>query len=149
MNTSKILRIIWALKPIILTIFVLAVMVGALIWALNQKPKMSENNYSASTNKTSPEHIVVPSGELEAFYSKVQGKKFSVIKLDGTIDDRQDDLQELAKDWIFYRDRINAVSLTNCFIGEVKFFLFYLVITFIFSSRANSLNGLYKNFLKL
>jgi hypothetical protein len=50
--------------------------------------------------------IIVPSGKLQALYSKVKGKKFSVRKLDGTIDDRQDDLQELAQDWIFYRNRI-------------------------------------------
>ena len=85
-------------------------MVGALIWALNQKPKMSESNYVVSTNKTLPGQIIVPSGKLEAFYSKVHGKNFSVIKMDGTIDERQDDLQELAKDWIFYRDRIMKYS---------------------------------------
>lgn len=50
--------------------------------------------------------IIVPSGKLQALYSKVKGKKFSVRKVNGTIDDRQDDLQELAKDWIFYRNRI-------------------------------------------
>lgn len=47
--------------------------------------------------------IIVPSGKLRALYSKVKGKKFSVRKLNGTIDDRLYDLQELAQDWIFYR----------------------------------------------
>lgn len=61
----------------------------------------------------------------------------------------KDELTDIQEVVMVYSPTDNAVSLTNCFIGEVKFFLFYLVITFIFSSRANSLKGLYKNFLKL
>jgi hypothetical protein len=58
MNASKLLRIIWALKPIIAAISVLVALVWSLIWALNQKPQMLENNYSALISTPSPEQLI-------------------------------------------------------------------------------------------
>lgn len=50
--------------------------------------------------------IIIPAGELGAKYQTVKGKRFNVRKLDGTIDARENDLEELAQDWIFYRNKI-------------------------------------------
>lgn len=50
--------------------------------------------------------VYLKAGELEKYNSLPSGKELYVMKKNGSYDDRGNDLEELCRDYVFYRDRI-------------------------------------------
>jgi hypothetical protein len=49
----------------------------------------------------------VPAGNLRDYVATYDNyTTVNVCKKDGTLDERENDLEELCRDWLFYRDRI-------------------------------------------
>lgn len=50
--------------------------------------------------------VYLKKGELEKYNSLPSGKELYVMKKDGSYDDRANDLEELSKDYLYYRNKI-------------------------------------------
>jgi len=51
--------------------------------------------------------LIVPAGELAQYlYTYSNYKEVFVTKIDGSLDERPNDLEELCLDWLYYRDKI-------------------------------------------
>jgi hypothetical protein len=50
--------------------------------------------------------VYLKKGELEKYNSLPSGKELYVLKKNGNYDDRANDLEELCKDYLYYRNKI-------------------------------------------
>jgi uncharacterized protein YdbL (DUF1318 family) len=56
---------------------------------------------------------VIQAGKLAEIYDSLNGANFKLKKKNGTVDERVNDIEELAKDWVFYRRKIIEANVSG------------------------------------
>lgn len=60
-------------------------------------------------SKGTADYLVIEAGMLKNDFNKI-GKRFNVKMTNGMVEKRDNDIEELAKDWAFYKERILKAS---------------------------------------
>ena len=71
----------------------------------DDKNEIETRTESTDSKSKSNEKIIIKSGELKKHIKEIEGKDVFIYKVDGTLPERPNDLEELSKDWKFYRDK--------------------------------------------
>ena len=84
-------------------IFLLAMLLFATMLACGS----SSSGQSSGVSSNERAEVIIPAGELYKYEDNYPtGQDVFVRKKDGTIDPRPNDLEELCKDWLYYRKKI-------------------------------------------
>ena len=95
-------------KIVLFAIFILIIIfTTSCIGSSGSSQSSYESDYSSSSSSSNKGDITIPSGKLSDYINSYSSYDDVYVKqIDGTVDSRANDLEELCKDWLYYRKKI-------------------------------------------